>query len=273
MGRSNAWTMSSFVLHGNPARSSSFGTSLLRWEVSGVTPGVRTLLGGSQVEPSAQRTMQPVATRNYLLTAFPGPAHKILGSVTVSVDLSACVENELSDPFSYMRGILDAFIENHPDYYWSAPGPDEVRVELIEDQIDLYMLFRSQVDDAPDLWITLSGRFGLLVENGRLAANITTATGKAKFPTWFEIIGGITAFLTFAVNDANEKATQAARDTIQALVTALNFMVVPAVGRRLHTVRMGEGAGGAFIATTECPEPPLRVIGGVLRDVIAVPIT
>ena len=264
-------TLESFTA--SPPSILPFEASLLRWEVSGLTPGVRILLGGSTVGPSAQRTTQPVTTRDYVLTASSGPAHKTLGRVTVSVDVSACVESELGNPFPLMRGVLDTFIENHPDYYWSAPGPDKLRVELIDDQIDLYMRFRKRLNNAPDLWITLRGRFGLLVENGRLAASITAATGSAKFPTWFELIGGITAFLGLAVNDAKEEATQAARDTIQALVTALNLLVAPGNGMRLHTTRVGTGADGPFIAITVCPDAVLQPFDESLRDLIAVPVT
>lgn len=45
-----------------PVNIRPFETSVLRWEVVGVPPGVQILLGGNQVAPISQSTTQPVAT-------------------------------------------------------------------------------------------------------------------------------------------------------------------------------------------------------------------
>src|SRR5687767_10629241 len=80
-----------------PQRILPFAASRLRWQVSapqGV--GIRFEINWTSVQANGERLVTPARTHTYTLKAKRGRHARVLGRVTVEVDLAACSTDELT---------------------------------------------------------------------------------------------------------------------------------------------------------------------------------
>jgi hypothetical protein len=248
-----------------PSALGPFGVSLLRWNVTGVKAPVRIVLNNLQVPAVSQRSVWPLTGTLYNLSAVVGNARKSLGNVFVQVDLSTCEEVVLLDSFRVLRELLFNIVNNQPETYWSGADSSHLSVSAADGRIHFRMVFRQRIR-GPDLWITCTASFGLGVTDGRFVAVGTTARGTAKFPTWFGFLTGFLGGLALAVNEADQKATNAAHGFVNAILQLLNFLLVPPDGKRVRTVEVGNRDGQPFISYTACDDTELRVFASALAD-------
>src|SRR5688572_22006537 len=73
-----------------PTRILPFAASRLRWQASG-PEGVRFELNTVSVSAAGERLVTPARTLTYTLKAKRGRHARVLGRVTVEVDLATCI--------------------------------------------------------------------------------------------------------------------------------------------------------------------------------------
>jgi hypothetical protein len=115
-----------------------------------------------------------------------------------------------------------------------------------------------------DLWVTLEGTFGLVVDDGRSAPVVEISRGSARFPTVSGFFLGFLGGLALAFNEANEQATKQARLVIDSLVEFLNGQLILAPRKRVRTVQVGHRGGQSIITYTICDDTELQVFAGTL---------
>lgn len=246
-----------------PTALGPFGVSLLTWNVTGVKPAVRITLDGLQVPALSQRTVRPNSSHTYALSASIGPARKPLGTVVVHVDTSTCFETESDLVFKVMRDLLQAAIDDDPAAYWSSTDSSHLSVTEKDGRVHFNMIFRASVP-GPDLWVTCRGSFGLRIEDGRIVAFSESVLGAAEFPKWWGFTLGFLGGLALAVNEANAKAEQLARDIVAQLTQLIDFTVPAKPGMTRRNVRVARTDGQPVIVIQQCSDHELQLFAQAL---------
>jgi len=256
----------------DPSAIGPFDHSLLSWHVNGVKPPVQVLLDTTPVTAAGQAVVQPAVTASYTLSAKAGAARKTLGHVTVSVNTSTCDEVELLNLLVLLREQLIIGIANRSDTYWSGNlnDPNILSVSLSDDplpRILVRLIFRQRVPYIPDPWVTLELAFGLGIQNGAFVAVAPSSQGSVDFDTLTSFFGGILLKLALALNNADERATQAGNDLIVGLIQYINIVQLhPSGGKSPRSAVVTHRDGRPFIGYVECSVGPQGVTV-VLTDV------
>lgn len=256
----------------DPTAVGPFDHSLLSWHVNGIKPPVQVLLDTTQVTAAGQAVVQPAVTASYTLSAKSGAARKTLGYVTVSVNTSTCDEVELLNLLVLLREQLIIGIANRSDTYWSGNlnDPNILSVSLSDDplpRILVRLIFRQRVPYIPDPWVTLELAFGLGIQNGAFVAVVPSSQGSVDFDTLTSFFGGILLKLALALNNADERATQAGYDLIAGLIQYINIVQLhPSDGKSPRSAVVTHRDGRPFIGYVECSPGPQGVTL-VLTDV------
>ena len=111
-----------------------------------------------------------------------------------------------------------------------------------------------------DAWVTLKLAFGLGIQNGAFVAVAPSSNGTVEFDTLTSFFGGILLGLALALNNANERATQAGDDLVEALIRYINIVELhPSGGKLPRYAVVTHRDGRPLIGYVECSVGPQGV--------------
>jgi hypothetical protein len=159
----------------SPTSIGPFGASTLSWKVTGPA-GFHVELGNFTVAKTGQRTVQPLSTTSFVLTAVAFSARRVLGRVTVQVVTSGCQTSGIVNPRSTIEGALRAGVENSKGL--SFRGGNSLVASFSPGRIRFQMKLSKSVNNFPDPDVDIDVSFGLKVEDGVL---VPTAEWTCRF--------------------------------------------------------------------------------------------
>lgn len=292
-----------------PATIAPFASSHLSWKVN-APDKVKVLLEGGNVAKQGSRTVSPGGTHGYRLVAKAGAISKPLGTATVHVNLSQCVEIEtailhlfiepvLKDKIDaetsgvYFRNIVTVDSQGHITAVRAKP-----KVWITPGRLNILLQLGQEVNNFPNPDVDISVSFGLaivpmetmtILQQTKMVAINEQIDISINFPWYAWLVPGAQIGLPIAIDMAKEGARKKAHEMITQLVGVpsihpspggglphdLNtFFAVPSQvpNGRKHGVRLyvNEFQDGIF-AVTFCPANEPVIAGG--GPVITGPVT
>jgi hypothetical protein len=225
--------------------------STVRWKVSlpdgfdDVT--VELELEGMPIPTSGQFSVAPQTTQSYRLTAHARRYSKVLGMVTVEIDLGECkIHSDDSFIFAITQTIKYQIETDPAGLRFRAPIPPQPPfpplVTITGDRMVIALRLTKQVSNFPDPAINIDASFGLEVDpiprtgRGSVLAGVTPAgserlelvpankvvSADVSVPWWAWGIPGAQIPLVIAINAAQDKAEKSANNMIHEIVGTLN---------------------------------------------------
>jgi hypothetical protein len=249
-----------------PTSIAPFGASVLSWSVSGPA-GFHVKLDSQDVSKSGTRVVQPIGTTTYRLSAHAGQASRPLGTVTVTVDRSACVGYDIANPQSALTAPVRSGILSSGDLsFRSDPG---LSITFSPGRITMKLRLKKEQNNFPDPDVDIDASFGLAVHEGALVAIFEQISVDVSFPWWAWLAPGAPIGLGIAIDMAKDSARKKIHETIQGLLQILTFYGTPPSGMRLSTVRVDDGNNGAGVVEfTACPHDLLIKFSDISQAVI-----
>jgi hypothetical protein len=227
------------------------GSATLRWAVT-VPPGcpVGLKLNGKAVARSGALEVHPAATTTYTLAAFVHGLTKVLKSVSVRVDTSACVTRPV--PESLIRAQLRSAVATLDAAEAKLSQRSDPRVEIDANGIHVALRFKLAIDNFADPNIDVDFTVGLRVRNGSVEPYYKSFAVDVDWPWW---VTGITAGVSKLVEEFIDGKIEARLKP--AILTGLKNQLDALVDQipgdlRLHSLRFAENA----ISVTVCPAGP-----------------
>lgn len=251
-----------------PSTISPFsGGATLRWNVtvpSGCGAGLS--LNGRSVGRSGTQTVQPAVTTRYTLTAGARGANRVLGSVTVRVDTSACISGAI--PESLIRTELQRVVDELDRASARFSKRSDPRIEVDTKGIHVALRFRVAVDNFADPDVDVDFTIGLRVRNGSIEAFYNSFAVDVDWPWWVTVVtAGVSKIVEEFLDDQIEKELKPR--ILQEVKNQLDAFVDRLPGDlRLHTLSLRNNE----IGVTACPagqDTPFVVLPTVVGADIA----
>lgn len=163
------------------------GPATLRWGVtvpSGCAVGLR--LNGTPVARSGSKEVQPATTTSYSLAAVVNGLTKVLKSVTVRVDTSACVTRPV--PESLIRSQVRSAVAKLDAAEPKLSQRSDPRVEIDANGIHVALRFKLAIDNFADPNIDVDFTIGLRVRNGSVEPFYKSFAVDVDWPWWVTVI-------------------------------------------------------------------------------------
>jgi hypothetical protein len=222
--------------------------AVLRWATT-VPTGCRVgiTLNGRPVARSGTLQVQPAATTRYTLSARAGRASRLLDSVTVRVDTSACISRVVPESLirSEIRGAVTA-LDQQDQRFKQRSDP---KVEVDAEGIDVALRLQLAIDDFADPNVDIDFTIGLRVRNGSVEPFYRRFAVDVDWPWWVTVItAGVSKIVEEFIDEKVEEVLkprilEEVREQIDGLIDQLPGDL------RLHTLHLAENE----IRVTACP--------------------
>ena len=219
-----------------PSTIGPFASSEISWEV--VVPEeydvtVDINLDGMSVPPTGELSVSPEFTKSYHLRARAGRYSKVLGTVTVHVDLARCVILN-DEPGAWIAAGIEQEIDTDTSVYFRFGGPI---VTIKDDRMVITLMLAERVHLFPDAAVDIQATFGLDVVldlgphglgaitpfgHHRLAPANVEINVDVRFPWWAWALPGAIIGLGIAVDNGKDKARRRATKMVGDIVDQLN---------------------------------------------------
>lgn len=237
----------------NPDVIGPFGAALLTWKVDGPR-GFGIELNRRRVARRGERVVQPLSSTTYTVVALARGARRLLGSVTLNVDLSRCDTFELAfDVKELLEGALASTVESGDIYLRQRPI-----VTFTPSRISFRLKLGKRVDKISDPTIRIEGSFGLSVQDGEIVAVGEAVDADVSVPKYVWLLPGAMVWLPIMLSNGKHDAMAGGRRAIAGLVDLLAFSWTPADGVRRHSLRIVAEDDFGGLEVTECPSTELR---------------
>jgi hypothetical protein len=251
----------------NPTSIGPFGASNLSWKATGPA-GFHLELNGSLVPKTGQRTVQPINTATFTLTAVAFQAWQVTGSVTVQVVTSGCKSSGIVNPRSTIEAPLRANVNNSSGT--SFRGGNDLIVTFSPGRIRFQMKLSKSVNDFPDPDVDTDVSFGLTVQDGLLVPVSEQISVDISVPWWAWLIPGTLIPVSIALDMGRDDARKKMHEAVLGLVQLLNIFATFPDGLQLYTVRIDKDETGnnGIIEFTACPNKLLVDFANISGAVI-----
>jgi hypothetical protein len=225
-----------------PATISPFATARISWEVTGTEESGVSVdfdIDGTPVATSGQLQVAPESTTSYRLRAQALGHSRILGTVTVEVDLAMCIALS-AEPVDLIADVIKYQIKTESGIYFRSTSDPIVSIQ--GDRMVVSLRLADDVKYFPDPSIDIDASFSLdvvpipregraLVFAGisafdydfhRLAPASETVTVDVSFPWYAWLVPGAILGLPIATSGAEAKGYERAAKMIDDIVKALN---------------------------------------------------
>jgi hypothetical protein len=227
------------------------GSATLRWGVT-VPPGCPVVmkLNGTPVPRSGSREVQPATTTTYSLAAFVNGVTKVLKSVSVRVDTSACLTRPV--PEALIRTQLRNAVAKLDAAESKLSQRSDASVEIDANGIHVALRFKLAVDNFADPNIDVDFTIGLRVRNGSVEPFYKRFAVDIDWPWWVTVItSGVSKIVEEFIDGKLEAKLKPAiltgvKDQIDKLVDQIPGDL------RLHSLGLAENE----IRVTVCPGGP-----------------
>ncbi len=225
-----------------PSTIGPFTSSKISWEVTvpeEFDVSVELDIERTPVATSGELLVAPESTTSYRLRARAFSHSKILGTVTVQVDLAACIALS-AEPVDTITGVIKYQINADPDIYFRSTSDPIVAIR--DDRMIITLRLGGSVKYFPDPSIDIDASFALDVVplprsgRGRLLEGITIfqhdfhqlapanedINVDVSFPWYAWLVPGAMIGLVIAISGAEDKGHKRATKIISDIVEALN---------------------------------------------------
>jgi hypothetical protein len=224
------------------------GLATLRWAVT-VPPGcaVGLKLNGKPVARSGALEVHPATTTTYSLAAVVRGLTRVLKSVSVRVDTSACVTRPV--PESLVRSQLRSAVAKLDAAEPKVSQRADPRVEIDANGIHVALRFKLAIDNFADPDIDVDFTIGLRVRNGSVEPYYRSFAVDVDWPWWVTVVtAGVSKLVEEFVDGKIEARLKPAiltglKDQLDALVDQIPGDL------RLHSLSFAENE----IRVTVCP--------------------
>ena len=224
------------------------GPSTLKWSVT-VPPGcaVGLKLNGKAVGRSGSLEVQPTTTTTYSLVAAVRGLTRVLKSVSVRVDTSACITRPV--PESLIRTELRKAVDKLDADESRLSQRSDPKVEIEPDGIHVALRFKLAIDNFADPDLDVDAVIGVRVRNGAVEPFFKSFSVDLDWPWWVTVItAGVSKIVEEFIEDKIEgrlkpAALAAVKKQIDALVAQ-----IPG-GLRVHSMSFAENE----LRVTVCP--------------------
>lgn len=251
----------------SPTKIGPFGASTLSWKATGPV-GFHLELGSITVSKTGTRTVQPVSTTTFTLSAVAFQARRVLGRVTVEVITNGCQTSDIVNPKSTIEAPLRAGVNNSGSTYFR--GGNDLIVSFSPGRIRFQMKLSQSVNNFPDPDVDIDVSFGLKVEDGVLVPIGESISVDVSVPWWAWLIPGAPIGLAIAIDMGKDDAKKKMHEAVAGLAQLLTFFAVFPPGLQLRTVRIDKDETGnnGIIEFTACPNKLLvdfaKISGAVI---------
>jgi hypothetical protein len=219
-------------LAATPSSIVPFQASLIAWDVRG-PQGFSLRLNAAAVARIGRQLVTPVEHHTYSLRAYAGGYNRLLGSVTVEVDDSACQVLELSN--LNIRPSVQTEIDNAVN---SMEGvfrrkPDEVSVD--RDGIRVKLAFGKRIDYFPDPSLSVDAQWTFRASDGTAVESFRKLDVSASVPWYAWSYPGAVPALAIALGMAKDSARDAIRQGAGRGAARIQGLVPE--DQRLHSLR------------------------------------
>ena len=237
------------LLTATPSTIKPFAASLIEWNVSG-PQGFSVLLENQRVARVGDQHVMPLTTKSFRLRASAGRVKQVLGTVTVTVDASACRIVPVPNHFLRTRvqeGIDQLLVE--------LPGttrrrPDVVTVDA--SGIGIQLALKQVVPHFPNPDVDVEARWRYRVSDGGLFADFDKLAVSVSFPWWVWLLPIAYPGLPIAIAMAKDSTSAKVRAKAAEGAEALEFFVDP--GFRILSTQ----SNPANFEMLACPDASLR---------------
>lgn len=195
-------------------------------------------ISGTSVAASGGLQVTPESTTSYQLKAQAGSLTKVLGTVTVQVDLAACIAPS-GAPGYVVEDMIRYKVEKDKSGIRLRSTPHPVVVSIEGDRMNITLRLTDSVKLAPDPSIDIETSFALTVvplppggpkpgivfsdhDFHRLAPTDERADVDVSFPWYVWLIPGAMLGLPIAISDAEAKAYAKATKLVGEVVEGLD---------------------------------------------------
>jgi hypothetical protein len=275
-----------------PQKLAPFDVGTLHWEVTvprNPPVAVTIQLDGAAVPATGALPVAPPTTSTYRLTARAGRSSKLLGQVTVVVELGACTTMVDNQVVKWVAGAIATKIQERTDGVYlrtvafhgvEIPNP---QVWITTDRMHLRLVLGKNVKRFPDPTITIDASFELAVVPGtappgvhhpvlvdkpgiefppKLAPIAKEISTDVSFPATAWLVPGAIIFLPIAISQGEGDAHRTADSMIDQIVDGiLNGFFTGPPNTYKHNVRLFTDTFGGEFSVTFCPIP-----GPVVKD-------
>ena len=244
-----------------PDHIGPFGASHLTWKVEG-PPGFQVKLDYLSTQKTGEKVVQPAVTTSYRLSAQAGQASRTLGHVTVTVDGTGCESYEpLVNPKSTLQGALTTGVQGEAGIYFRSQPPS---VSFSPGRITFGLRLAQEIDWFSNPDIDIDASFGLSVVDGALVTTGAQVSVDVSVPWYAWATPGAVPALAIALDMGKDKARKSAYAAVDGLTQLINAFAAPPQGKRMRSVQIDNGNGGAgLIQITACPYDLLRQFAAI----------
>jgi hypothetical protein len=227
------------------------GPATLRWGVtvpSGCAVGLR--LNGTPVARSGSREVHPATTTSYALVAVVNGLTRVLKSVSVRVDTSACITRPV--PESLIRSQLRSAVDKLDAAEPRLSQRSDPSVEIDADGIHVALRFKLAIDNFADPSIDVDFTIGLRVRNGAVEPYFKRFAVDVDWPWWVTVItAGASKLVEELIDEKFEDKLK------PAILTGVKSQIDKLVDQlpsnlRLHSLTLAPNE----IRVTVCPAGP-----------------
>jgi hypothetical protein len=230
------------LFEAEPSTIAPFTSSTISWEVTvprGVDVEITIELNGTPVSTSGQLQVAPESTTSYSISAQAMSYSQTLGTITVQVDLTACIALS-AEPVLVITDVIKYAIETNPSRLYFRSSSDPIVAIRGDRMIITLHLGKHLGTTFPNPTIDIDASFALEVvpippggrgqgitspfrhEFHQLAPANQSINTDVSFPWWAWLIPGAIIGLSIAETDAQDQAYGAAGDMITEIVQFLN---------------------------------------------------
>lgn len=265
-----------------PSSLGPFQAGTLSWEVTvpDSDVAVRIRLDGEDVETTGEVPISPPLTETYRLTALAGRYSRLLGEVTVPVDISSCTTLRENWVEKLVAAEIKAKIQARTDgiYLKTNPFFPDLVVTITQDRMNVYLVLGKKVNNFPDPTITITSSFGLDIVPGpppRRRPPLDTALPPVRvppvigavnqdinvdisFPWYAWLVPGAMIGLPIAISNGEADAERDTASMIDSIAAGLDGLIAaPPNTYKEHVALYVDGYGDSEFEVTFCPPPPL----------------
>jgi hypothetical protein len=224
------------------------GSATLRWGVtvpSGCVVGIK--LNGTPVGRSGSQEVHPAITTTYTLVAALRGLTRVLKSVSVRVDTSACVTRSV--PESLIRSQVRSAVAELDAAESRLSQRSDPSVEIDADGIHVALRFKLAIDNFADPNIDVDFTIGLRVRNGSVEPFYKSFAVDVDWPWWVTVItAGVSKIVEEFIDGRIEARLKPA--ILAAVKEQIDDLVDQIPGDlRLHSLSLAENE----IRVTVCP--------------------
>lgn len=257
-----------------PSDLSPFGTATLMWTTDGPS-GFRVRINGMRLANTGELRVRPTSNETYRLYAYVGTFRKLLGSVSVKVNVARCIirDSEFIDEFLqfalqreidasdelYFRWVAEPTPFGTPNYILSTP-----EVLIKPDRISFRLRLGRRINNFPDASVDIDASFGLsviddeiIVGRRRLVAIDETIHADVTMPFTAWLLAG-PVILPIILGNATDDARRSTRASIGRLVVEVIAPVFdqqegpPNLVKQRVRIYTGPGSSGV-VEVRYCP--------------------